>query len=129
MPKLSLTDLEELRKKAKAAQAAVSSSKITILIGMGTCGVAAGARETWATFSEEIKNNGITNAEIKQTGCIGQCHSEPTVEVRVPGMPDIIYGNVDQSAAKVIVRQHLVEKSLVSGNIFDKPSPDIIAKK
>jgi NADP-reducing hydrogenase subunit HndB len=129
MPKLTTTELQELRKKTLTAMNERKKvPSIQILVGMGTCGIAAGARATFAAFTQELKNNGIEQAEVKQTGCIGQCYSEPTVEVRVAGMPDIIYGNVDPDTAKLIVRKHLIEKTLVTGHLFDKPSPDIITE-
>jgi NADP-reducing hydrogenase subunit HndB len=57
---------------------------------------------------------------------MGLCHSEPTVEVDVPGMPRVIYGNVDAKVARRIVTEHLISKALVSEHIFDKPAVDII---
>jgi NADP-reducing hydrogenase subunit HndB len=57
---------------------------------------------------------------------MGLCHSEPTVEVVVPGMPRVIYGNVDCDTARKIVSEHLVGKRLVSDHVFDKPAADII---
>lgn len=127
MPKLSLSDLEELRKKSKAAlTTGGTTDTIKILVGLGTCGVAAGARETFTALSEECAASEITNVAITQTGCIGQCQNEPTIEVCVPGMPPIIYGKVDAATAKTIIRKHVVEKTLVDDHIFDRPSPDII---
>jgi len=127
MPKLSLSDLEALRTKSKAALASGGTTDtIKVLVGMGTCGIAAGASETFAALSEECKAAGISNITLTQTGCIGQCQNEPSVEVCVPGMPAIIYGNVDVATAKTIVRKHLVEKALVDDHIFDRPSPDVI---
>jgi len=63
---------------------------------------------------------------VKQTGCMGLCYAEPTVEVKVPGMPDTIYGNVDAAVAKEIVESHIVNRKLVENHIFDKPAGDII---
>jgi len=127
MPKISLSDLEAIRKRSRAALVSSSTTDtIKILVGLGTCGVAAGARATFAAFNEECAAAGVTNVAITQTGCIGQCQNEPTVEVCVPGMPPVIYGKVDAATAKTIVRKHVVEKALVDGHIFDRPSPDVI---
>jgi NADP-reducing hydrogenase subunit HndB len=59
---------------------------------------------------------------------MGLCHSEPTIEVIVPGMPAVIYGNVDENVVKDIIQKHLIGKQLLSGHILDKPAIDIINK-
>ena len=73
-----------------------------------------------------LSEKGLTNVLIRQTGCMGLCHSEPTVEVVVPGMPTVIYGHVDADTARAIVDKHIVGKELISDKILDKPSIDII---
>jgi NADP-reducing hydrogenase subunit HndB len=128
MAKMTLEQLRNLREaKKKEMTLRNSGEKSTqIIIGMGTCGIAAGAKEAFDAFLEELDHHGITDVRITQTGCMGLCHSEPTVEVNVPGMPDVIYGNVDAQTARRIVKEHLVGKALVSEHIFDKPATDII---
>jgi NADP-reducing hydrogenase subunit HndB len=126
MEKLTQKTVAQCRdeKKKELAQR-LHGSRPVVLIGMGTCGVAAGGREAWSAFEDELKKNGIDGVLIEQTGCIGLCYSEPTVEVRVPGMPDILYGNVDAKTARTIVKSHIIEKRLVDNHIFDKPGADI----
>jgi NADP-reducing hydrogenase subunit HndB len=128
MAKMTLEQLRNLREaKKKEMTLRNSGEKSTqIIIGMGTCGIAAGAKEAFDAFLEELDHHGIADVRITQTGCMGLCHSEPTVEVNVPGMPDVIYGNVDAQTARRIVKEHLVGKALVSEHIFDKPATDII---
>jgi NADP-reducing hydrogenase subunit HndB len=128
MAKMTLEQLRNLREaKKKEMTLRNSGEKSTqIIIGMGTCGIAAGAKEAFDAFLEELAHPSITDVRITQTGCMGLCHSEPTVEVNVPGMPDVIYGNVDAQTARRIVKEHLVGKALVSEHIFDKPATDII---
>ena len=63
---------------------------------------------------------------IRQTGCMGLCYVEPTVEVVVPGMPTVIYGKMTQDAAPDLVKKHLVGKRLLNNHIFDRPATDII---
>jgi NADP-reducing hydrogenase subunit HndB len=93
---------------------------------MGTCGIAAGAKETFTTLIDTLTQKGLTNVLVRQTGCMGLCHSEPTVEVVVPGMPTVIYGHVDAATAKDIVEKHIVGHELIEGKILDKPSVDIV---
>lgn len=129
MAKLSLSELAALRDKKKNELSRRDSKKsVQITIGMGTCGIAAGARETFNAFIEELEKSGFDDAVVKQTGCLGQCHSEPSVEIHVPGMPNIVYGKVDQDTARKIVRKHVQEKTMVQDHIYDKPSSDIVSE-
>lgn len=128
MAKMTLEELRNLReaKKKEMTQRDGEDKSAQIIIGMGTCGIAAGAKEAFDAFLDELSSHEIKDTRITQTGCMGLCFSEPTVEVDVPGMPRVIYGNVDDKVARRIVREHIIEKSLVSDHIFDKPAADII---
>lgn len=130
MEKLTLEGLKKLRESAKNEMEKSNSSnkEITILVGMGSCGIAAGANETMRTFSEQVEKMGLKNIIIKPTGCMGSCYVEPTVEVIVPGMPQILYGKVNSDTAKKILEQHILHKQLVDDHVFDKPAADIISK-
>jgi len=128
MAKLTLAGLKKLR-KAKSAEfnpQEMARKDVQVIVGMGTCGIAAGAKVAFDTFVEELEHAGLQNVPIRQTGCMGLCHSEPTVEVMVPGMPAVVYGNVDPDTARKIVNQHIVRKLLVNDHLFDKPAADII---
>ena len=128
MAKLTLEELRKMRgEKQKAMEMRDSANKdVQVVVGMGTCGIAAGAKDTFAALVDTLAEKGITNVLIRQTGCMGLCHSEPTVEVVAPGMPTVIYGHVDAATAKDIVEKHIVGKQLIEGKILDKPSIDII---
>ena len=127
MAKLTLEELRKMRgEKQKAMEMRDSSNKdIQVIVGMGTCGIAAGAKDTFTALVDTLAEKGITNVLIRQTGCMGLCHSEPTVEVVAPGMPTVIYGHVDAATAKEIVEKHILGKQLIEGKILDKPSIDI----
>ena len=128
MAKLTLEDLRKMRgEKQKALEMRDSSNKdIQVVVGMGTCGIAAGAKDTFTALIDTLTAKNLTNVLVRQTGCMGLCHSEPTVEVVVPGMPTVIYGHVDVATAKDIVEKHIVGKELISDKILDKPSIDIV---
>ena len=130
MAKLTLADLKKLREAQTAAFNARNpeNKDVQVIVGMGTCGIAAGAKAVFDVFVEELEKAGLQNVAIRQTGCMGLCHSEPTVEVVVPGMPTVVYGKVDAETARKIVNQHIVRKLLVNDHIFDKPAADIIRK-
>jgi NADP-reducing hydrogenase subunit HndB len=103
-----------------------SNKDVQVIVGMGTCGIAAGAKDTFTALIDALTEKGLTNVLVRQTGCMGLCHSEPTVEVVAPGMPAVIYGKVDAATAKEIVEKHIIGKELIDAKICDKPSIDII---
>ena len=128
MAKLTLEELRRLRgEKQKAMEMRDASNKdVQVIVGMGTCGIAAGAKDTFTALVNAINEKGLTNVLIRQTGCMGLCHSEPTVEVVAPGMPTVIYGHVDAATAKDVVEKHIVGHELINDKILDRPSIDII---
>ncbi|MCX7655320.1 MAG: (2Fe-2S) ferredoxin domain-containing protein [Treponemataceae bacterium] len=131
MAKMTLEDLRKLResKKADLRKRDTEGKNIQIIVGMGTCGIAAGAKATLDAFLKLLDEKHLVDqVMVRQTGCMGLCHSEPTVEVVVPGMPTIIYGKVDVAAAAQIVEKHIIGRELVNNLILDRPAADIIAK-
>ena len=128
MAKLTLADLRKMREeKQKALDMRDASNKdVQVVVGMGTCGIAAGAKDTFTALIETLNEKNLTNVLVRQTGCMGLCHSEPTVEVVVPGMPTVIYGHVDAATAKSLVEKHIVGHQLIDDKILDRPSIDII---
>ena len=130
MAKMSLDDLRKLRegKKGDLRKREIDGKEIQVIVGVGTCGIAAGAKTVFDEFITGIdKNNLVDNCFVRQTGCMGLCHSEPTVEVIVPGMPAVIYGNVDEKVVEEIIAKHIIGKELLSGRILDKPAIDILS--
>ena len=96
-------------------EAMQNSSKPRILIGMGTCGMAAGAEDILDALGKELASNKI-EADIIQVGCIGLCYAEPLVEIIKPGVPSVFYGNLTPELMSEIVRDYLVA---------DNPRPDL----
>ena len=132
MAKMTLEELRKLRDTTKTdlKRREAEGKEIQIIVGMGTCGLAAGAKATLDTFLKALDENKLVETVmVRQTGCMGLCHSEPTVEVVVPGMPAIIYGNVDGEMVKEIVSKHIIERQLLGKYILDRPAADIIATK
>ena len=128
MAKLTLEGLRKLREEKKQSMDLRDSDNknVQIVVGMGTCGIAAGAKDTFGTLVDVLAEKGIVNVLVRQTGCMGLCHSEPTVEVVVPDMPTVIYGNVDTKVAREIVEKHIVARTLLDDHICDKPAIDIV---
>jgi len=126
--------LEELRKlrgqmKTEVEKRNTEGKTIQIIVGMGTCGIASGAKETLNAFLKEIEEKGLADhVMLRQTGCMGLCANEPTVEVIVPDMPKVIYGNVNAKVAKEIIEKHIIGKQLLDKLIIDRPAADIMSK-
>jgi NADP-reducing hydrogenase subunit HndB len=131
MAKMSLEELRKLRdsKKTDLKRRDTEGKEIQVIVGMGTCGIAAGAKVTLEAFLAALDDAKQTGVLVRQTGCMGLCHSEPTVEVIAPGMPAVIYGRVDASTAKEIVQRHIIGRELVDNHILDRPAGDIIGTK
>jgi NADP-reducing hydrogenase subunit HndB len=132
MAKMSLEDLRNLRdsKKNDLRKRDAEGKEIQVVVGMGTCGIAAGAKQTLDAFITGLDENKLVDSVlVRQTGCMGLCHSEPTVEVIAPGMPSVIYGRVDAAVAKDIISKHIIGRELLDGHILDRPAADIVNAK
>jgi len=128
MSKLTLDSLRKLREEKKQTIALRDSENkdVQIIIGMGTCGIAAGAKQTFGAIIDAISEKKMMNVLVRQTGCMGLCHSEPTVEVVAPDMPIVIYGNVNADVAREIIEKHVIGRQLLDNHICDKPAIDIV---
>jgi NADP-reducing hydrogenase subunit HndB len=112
---------DDLKKNIEIRENSDSESTIKITVGMATCGIAAGAREAFKAIQEEADNQGIKNIVLVQSGCMGSCYAEPTVEVQFPGQESILYGNVTPDKAKDIVIKHIKNGELLQNLIIGKP--------
>ena len=84
------------------------SADIRVVVGMATCGIAAGARPVLNTLVDEVAKENLTDkVTVTQTGCIGICQYEPVVEVYEPGKDKVTYVKMDAEKAKKVVEQHL----------------------
>jgi NADP-reducing hydrogenase subunit HndB len=132
MAKMTLEELRALRdtKKTDLRKRDAEGKEIQVIVGMGTCGIAAGAKVTLDAFLKSLDESKLVDSVlVRQTGCMGLCHSEPTVEVIVPGMPAVIYGRVDSATADEIVKKHIIGRELLDNHILDRPAADIISAK
>lgn len=105
----SLAELEQIRNKAfdKVSLRTQETDK-KVVVGMATCGIAAGARPVLSAFVEEVAKRNLQDVCVSQTGCIGVCRLEPLVEVFMPGQEKVTYVKVKPEMAKRIVNEHLV---------------------
>ena len=79
-----------------------------VVVGMATCGIAAGARPVMLEFVEEIKRRGLENVTVSQTGCIGMCRLEPMVEITVKGQEKVTYIHMTPEKVARVVAEHIV---------------------
>lgn len=122
MPIKSLEELKALRdesnKKVKLRETGDGEGHIEILVGMATCGIAAGARETMKALLEEIEIRKLENIKLVSVGCLGYCHSEPVIQVNIPGQEPVLYGKVDAKKAKEIIFTHIVEGNILKDSVL-----------
>jgi len=110
-----LKTIEELRKLREEAQHDLKVRLETgtkIIVGMGTCGIAAGARETLHAILEELKKREI-EAHVTTVGCIGMCVKEPLVDIEQAGKPRVTYANVMPDMVPRLIEEHLINGKIV----------------
>ena len=112
----TLEELMALRDAAKANMTTrEDSTEVTrIVVGMATCGIAAGARPIMAKFVDEIAKRGLKNVTVAQTGCIGMCQYEPIAEVLVPGKEKVTYVQLTEEKVARIIVDHIVNGNPVA---------------
>ncbi len=107
----SLAELQAIRDKARAqinVRNTDEENTVRVIVGMATCGIAAGARPVLNALVDEVAKRHLDNVAVTQTGCIGMCQFEPIVEVLMPGQEKVTYGKVTAEKAARIVVDHLV---------------------
>lgn len=118
----SLEELQAIRERMKSQignREAMESSDIRVLVGMATCGIAAGARPVLSAILEEVEAKRLDNVKVSQTGCIGMCRFEPIVEIFEPGKEKVTYINVNPNKAREIVASHLVNGRPVTEYMYN----------
>ena len=112
----SLAELKAIRDRAQAEMnmRKENPNAARVLVGMATCGIAAGARPVLNAFVEEIAKRGLKDVTVTQTGCIGICQYEPVVEIEIPGEEKVTYVKMTPEKAVKVVNDHLVNHNVVS---------------
>ncbi|HIT56375.1 MAG TPA: (2Fe-2S) ferredoxin domain-containing protein [Candidatus Galloscillospira stercoripullorum] len=103
---------ERMRKQVGLRDA--DDNDIRVVVGMATCGIAAGARPVLEAFLQEVDKRGLKNVSVTQTGCIGVCRLEPIVEVYVPGQEKVTYVKMQPEMVSRVVTEHLVNHQVVT---------------
>ena len=107
----SLAELEAIRKATLSRINVRTEEKgetTRVVIGMATCGIAAGARPVMLSFMDEIQKRQLAHVTVSQTGCVGMCRLEPMVDVQVPGQDKVTYVHMTPEKVARVVAEHIV---------------------
>ena len=114
----SLADLKNIREELQSAlkQSKQSTNSIQVKVAMATCGIASGARQVLEVIITECEKRKIP-VIVTQTGCMGYCYAEPTVEVTKPGQEPIVFGDITPLRAEELVSKYFAEDEMIDGVI------------
>ncbi len=108
---------EEVQSKIKLREKSDHPEQLVqVKVGMATCGIASGARETMKYFIDELEQQAI-DAVVTQSGCMGYCYAEPTVEITLAGREPVVFGYVNKEKAREIIDVYIKRGELVDGII------------
>ena len=112
----SLAELQEIRNRAlnQVNLRKEREDGIRVVVGMVTCGIAAGARPVLNAFVQEVEKRNLADVTVTQTGCIGMCRLEPIVEVYVPGQDKVTYIEMTEEKVAKVVAEHLINQRPVA---------------
>ncbi len=111
----TLEELMAIRNKMQGqVNLRAEDASVRVVVGMATCGIAAGARPVLNAFSDGIQEKGLKNVMVTQTGCIGLCQYEPIVEVIEPGKEKVTYIKMTAEKAAEVIEQHLIGGDVVT---------------
>lgn len=112
----SLAELQEIRNRAlnQVNLRKEREDGIRVVVGMATCGIAAGARPVLSAFLKEVEKRNLANVTVTQTGCIGMCRLEPIVEVYVPGKEKVTYVHMTEEKVARVVAEHIINNQPVT---------------
>ncbi|MBE0672405.1 MAG: (2Fe-2S) ferredoxin domain-containing protein [Anaerolineales bacterium] len=104
----SLEELKRVREEAlQKKKMKATPGNVQVIVAMGTCGIAAGARDTMKSVLSFIESNSLSGITVTQTGCIGMCEQEPIMQVVIGDQPKVVYGKVNAEVAEQIMKQHV----------------------
>lgn len=115
----SLEDLKRVREEAlEKRKLKATEGKTQVTVAMGTCGIAAGARDAMKAILDVIEKDNLQDIIVSQTGCIGLCEKEPIVQVVVGEQPKVTYGKVTPDVARQIMKDHVVAGKIVENHVI-----------
>ncbi len=117
----SLADLRKIRDEKQSGlqtreKGETPENLVQVKVAMATCGIASGAKETMEFLADQLEKRGV-DAVVTQTGCMGYCYAEPTIEVTLPSQEPVVFGGVDTNKADEIIEKYIKGGELVDGII------------
>ena len=117
----SLADLKKIRDEQISGlqtreKGEDDENPVQVKVAMATCGIASGAKETMEFMLEALDKRGV-DAIVTQTGCMGYCYAEPSIEVTLPGSEPVVFGGVNREKADIIIEKYIKSGELVDGII------------
>ncbi len=115
----TIKSIEDLKAKREAilARNASRKNKTLINVSLATCSIAAGGKAALEAMQDEVAQNGLTDVEFMQSGCMTFCYAEPTVEITLPGKEPVVFGGVDETKARALVTEYVMKGEPVEGII------------
>lgn len=112
----SLAELQEIRNRAlnQVNLRKEREDGVRVVVGMATCGIAAGARPVLNAFLQEVEKRNLANVTVTQTGCVGMCRYEPIVEVYMPGEEKVTYVKMTEEKVAKVVAEHIINGQVVT---------------
>ena len=119
----SLDELRKIKEQSKTGTKLRTTGgggdRITVSVGMATCGIAAGARPVMGALIDAVNENNLENVAVVATGCLGYCYAEPLVVVTVPGSGPVHYANVDEALARRIIERHVMAGEIIGESVLN----------
>lgn len=115
----SLEELKRIRDEAlQKKQMKATAGNIQVSVAMGTCGIAAGARDTMKSILNFIEREKLSGVSVTQTGCLGRCEQEPIVQIILGDQPRVVYGRVNAQLAERIMKEHVQNGQPIENHII-----------
>lgn len=130
---MTINELNKLKERyINKRKTELADGMITVDVHMGTCGIAAGARNVFSALQEEIERLDVENVKLRITGCAGLCSMEPMMTIQLPGQDPVKYGKLDAAKTKEIFYSHILgghpKAEYAIGKGFEKPQKRIKAE-
>lgn len=124
---MTLQQLREMRlkKEGELGRRGATGSTVIVTVGMGTSGIASGAKEVMTALAEELDAQGLSDVRLRQAGGFGTESAEPTVEVRTERRGPVLFGYVTREVAKQIVTEYIMKDRLIENHVIDFPAADM----
>lgn len=121
MAKLKIEDLKKIKERVQAENALREGDRrVKVTVHMGTCGIAAGAREVMNTLMSEIEETGVSDVIVTTSGCMGLCSREPEVTVEILGKDPIVYEYMNPNKMRQVFKRHIMENEVQTPFVLAK---------